>query len=283
MTRAAFQSHFQLTLQSAGVPPEEVRALWARWTEWVGESRLAYALENPLEALPHVENHLEVLRRLAAHEPWAHIVGFVDFAGLQVSIDHRALIPRPETEELLGMLLAQHPEDAALHALDWSTGSGCLALGMKHARSLWHVAGWDVSEEALSLARRNGQTTGLDIAWRNASLSDPPSGPAEAWDILVSNPPYIHPDEECTLDASVRDYEPSLALFSPAEDVLFFYRRLQVWASYQLRSGGSLWVECHADHAQSTAKLFAYPSNWKDVQIHRDFCGKERFISAQKL
>jgi release factor glutamine methyltransferase len=283
MTRSDFHAHFHSTLEAAGIPLEEVRALWARWTEWAGESRLGYALRDPHETVPEVERHLEVLRRLAALEPWAHIAGVVDFAGLQLGIDRRALIPRPETEELLGFLLAKHPENAPLRALDWCTGSGCLALGMKHARPAWDVAGWDASADALALARSNGRRTGLDIAWSEMSLTDAPSGTSHSWDIMVSNPPYIHPDESEGLDASVRDYEPAMALFSPMEDVLFFYRRIAVWADYQLRSGGVLWLECHANHAAATSQLFADASRWSHVQIHRDFCAKERFVTAQKL
>ena len=282
MTRSAFHAHFHSTLELAGVPREEVRALWARWTEWAGESRLGYALRDPQEILPEMERHLEVLRRLAAMEPWAYIAGVVDFAGLQLSIDRRALIPRPETEELLNVLLATCPENAPLRALDWCTGSGCLALGMKHARPAWQVAGWDASTDALALARLNGGLTGLDVAWSEMSLTDAPFGSSQSWDVVVSNPPYIHPDEAKDLDASVREHEPAMALFSPVEDVLFFYRRIACWADYQLRSGGVLWLECHANHANATSQLFAHSSTWGNVQIHRDFCGKERFVTAQK-
>ncbi len=280
MTRGAFQTHFHATLLSAGMPPEERRALWSRWAEWAGGSRLAYSLCDPAEPLPHAERHLEVLQRLAGHEPWAHIAGYVDFAGLSLKVDARALIPRPETEELLGLLLDEEVE--CLDVLDWCTGSGCLALGIKHARPRWRVTGWDVSEDALSLAASNGLALGLDVSWSNVSLTLPPMGPAEAWDLVVSNPPYIHPDEKAHLDPSVRDFEPALALFAPDEDVLYFYRRLECWAGYQLRPGGMLWLECHADHALATSKLFTKSKGWRAMTIHLDFCGKERFISVQK-
>ena len=277
MTYAAFQQAFFSQLKSVGIPLEEVRALWARWTEWKHGNRLSYSLVPPDQALPDAKDALAVLARLSAHEPWAHIRGEVEFAGLNLQIDARALIPRPETEEVLAAALEVLPVGGRL--LDWCTGSGCIALGAKAARPEAHVEGWEWSEEALTLARHNAEHTKLHVDFFQADLNSLPTASSDPWDVLVSNPPYIHPSEH--LDASVADFEPHAALYSPAEDVLHFYRRLKSWAEVQLRPQGYLVLECHAVHCRATAALF--DEGWGEPEILLDFCGKERTVRVQRV
>ena len=276
MTYGAFQQAFFLDLQQAGLPLEEVRALWARWTEWTHGNRLAYSIVDPQTPLPNPEAAQAVLDRLKRHEPWAHIRGQVDFAGLSLASDSRALIPRPETEEVLQAALDVLPAGGRL--LDWCSGSGCIALAAKQHRPDAHVEGWEWSEEALALARENQAQTGLDVDFMQADLNHSPSEPFKVFDVVVSNPPYIHPSE--VLDPSVADYEPHAALYAPASDVLHFYRRIEAWAQVQVVPGGFVVVECHADHARATAALFT--AGWKAPEILVDFCGKERTLRVQR-
>ncbi|HAB36360.1 MAG TPA: peptide chain release factor N(5)-glutamine methyltransferase [Cryomorphaceae bacterium] len=277
MTYGAFQQAFFSKLQTAGIPIEEVRALWARWTEWKHGNRVAYSLKPPDFPLPEPEEAQAVVDRLMRHEPWAHIRGQVDFAGLTLSIDPRALIPRPETEEVLSLALAVLPAQGRM--LDWCSGSGCIALGAKAARTDSYVEGWEWSTDALALARQNAEANNLDVPFQRADLNEWPSRGGGLWDVIVSNPPYIHPSE--ILESSVQDYEPHAALYSPREDVLHFYRRLKIWAETQLVPQGYLVLECHSQHARATSELFG--AGWRQPEIHVDFCGKERAIRVQRV
>lgn len=276
MTYGAFQQAFFLDLQHAGIPSEEVRALWARWTEWKHGNRLAYSLVDPQSPLPSPKAAQSVLDRLKNHEPWAHIRGQVDFGGLTLKIDSRALIPRPETEEVLQAALEVLPQGRRL--LDWCSGSGCIALAAKHARPDAEVQGWEWSDEALALARLNSVLTKLDVLFSLADLNDSPIEDSNSFSVIVSNPPYIHPSE--VLDPSVVDFEPHAALYSPTSDVLHFYRRLKLWAEVQLAQDGYLVLECHGNHARETAALFS--TGWKAPEILLDFCGKERIVRVQR-
>ena len=276
MTYGAFQRAFFLDLQRAGLPLEEVRALWARWTEWTHGNRLVFSMVDPKMPLPNHEAAQAVLDRLKRHEPWAHIRGKVDFAGLSLAIDSRALIPRPETEEVLHAALEVLPVGGRL--LDWCSGSGCIALAAKQHRPDAHVEGWEWSDEALALARENQILTDLDVDFMKADLNHSPTGNNESYDVVVSNPPYVHPSE--ILDLSVAEYEPQAALYSPESDVLHFYRRIEAWAQVQVVPGGYVVLECHAEHARDAAALFT--AGWKAPEILFDFCGKERTLRVQR-
>lgn len=280
MTFEDFQRGFFNELAEAGIPVEECRALWARWTEWAGFGRIGYAMKDPKSLLPDAEMHQLLLHRLCLQEPWLHIIGTCEFAGLSLQVDARALIPRPETEEML--FLALEEAGPSGRALDWCCGSACLALGFQKHRPHWEVEAWDASMDALALAQENVQISALPVEVVLADLNQDPHGTPESWDLILANPPYIHPSEREHMDASVRDFEPAMALFSPKEDVLHYYKRLAQWAGFQLRANGTLWLECHGDHAQESAQIFKEKPLWKSVEIHKDFCGKERFIRAEK-
>ncbi|KRO69266.1 MAG: hypothetical protein ABR88_04405 [Cryomorphaceae bacterium BACL7 MAG-120322-bin74] len=279
MTYGEFQQAFFQRLIAANIQEVEVRALWARWTEAHAGGRLQYAMQDSTSPLPEASKALTTLQRLEDHEPWAHILGHIEFAGIEIGMDRRALIPRPETEEVLAEALRYLPQNGQL--LDWCTGSGCIALAAKHSRPDVQVEGWDYSQEALSLAKENALRTGLQVDWQQMNLEEEPRGRSAYLDVLVSNPPYIHPNEKALMDKSVTEYEPPMALYSPAEDSLHFYRQLASWAAYQIKPGGFFVAEIHPDYALDLLAIFHVRHGWVSSGVARDFCGKQRILTAQ--
>ncbi len=156
------------------------------------------------------------------------------FFGLKLHCDPRALIPRPETEELVQIILDREPSDKMTVA-DIGTGSGCIALALKSNRPNWKVLGLDVSSDALALAKENAKEQKLDISFNQVNIQDQVD--LSGIDVLVSNPPYIPMELESTLDKRVIQYEPSVALFSPESDPFYFLGELWNWLK------NIMWVE----------------------------------------
>ncbi len=236
------------------------------------------------------ESQLEKLSLLAdrwsSDEPLQYILNEAHFMGLKLQADSRALIPRPETEELVHALLDKIPLDVAegLRFLDIGTGSGCIALAWKSRRPMDHVVGLDVSEESLDQARMNAQNLRFnDVEWTCRDiLMQNPDWPLSPFDTVVSNPPYIPNDERETLAADVVNQEPEMALFVPDEDPLLFYRRIVEGCFKEgwLRSGGWLGFECHRDFTEEVCSLFN-DVYWRDVDRRKDLNGNWRMVFAR--
>jgi release factor glutamine methyltransferase len=216
-------------------------------------------------------------RRLAAGEPLAHVTGWTGFRHLLLRSDRRALIPRPETEGLIDLLLQRARTG---FVADIGTGSGCIALSLVQEGSFGRVVGIDSSREALGLARLNAQESGLAarVDWVLGDLAAPLR--AHTWDALISNPPYLSEGEYAALDASVREWEPHQALRSGA-DGLDATRRLIEDGYSVLRPGGWLALEIDSTRATAAARL-ATERSWSDVSIHLDLFGRERYLLARR-
>lgn len=224
------------------------------------------------------------LDRVVAGEPVQHVVGWTEFRGLRIACGPEALIPRPETEELVGWFLEGMAErvvtvgrDGPIRVVDLGTGSGCIALAVKSARPDWEVWGVDRSEAALNLARRNGEALGLQVHWAQWDMLEPalPDGP-QCWDGMVSNPPYIPHSEAATLSAHVREREPHEALFVPDSAPLLFYIALRRWAESQLAPGGCLAAECHVEFTQDVAECWQLEG--AETEVLCDLQGAERAV-----
>jgi release factor glutamine methyltransferase len=218
---------------------------------------------------------LAAVRRRAAGEPLAHVTGWIGFRHLTLRSDRRALIPRPETEGLVELVLARVRTG---RVADVGTGTGCIALSLATEGAFDQVVATDLSAGALALADDNRRETGAHVALVRGDLAAPlRSGSLDA---LVSNPPYLTADEYATLDSSVRDWEPALALIGGA-DGLSAIGRLLVEGWRVLRSGGWLAVEVDAARAADCAARAA-ASGWIDVAIHADLFGRERYLLARR-
>ena len=217
---------------------------------------------------------------LAAGKPVQYVLGRTEFCGRTFLIDERALIPRPETEELVAWVIKDCQERARLRILDVGTGSGCIALSLSGGLPGATVTGADLSPEALSLARENARRLGLPVTFLQINFLE-----EEQWealpetDVLVSNPPYIPVAERESLEAHVRDWEPAAALFVPDGDPLLFYRALSRFGLQKLPAGGVLYCETHRDYAHATAELFR-ADGWAEVTLQEDLFGEPRMVKA---
>jgi len=264
-----------LRLKAAGIaePRREARRLWA---DLQGHSRAEVLplQDDPVDQPLRARYEAAVLR-IAAGEPIQYVTGVAGFRRLTLASDRRALIPRPETEGLVELVLAR-----ASHGriADIGTGSGCIALSLADEGEFDLVVGVDRSPEALALARENRDQLGLSVEFVEGDLCEPLRG--ELWDALVSNPPYLTSGEYQGLDRSVRDWEPEGAL-SDGADGLATTRRLVLQARDVVRAGGLLGLEVDSSRAAAVAGL-ASEAGWVDVSVYEDLFGRARYVLARR-
>ena len=214
-----------------------------------------------------------IFQQLAAHKPAQYIIGQADFYGMPLKVDERVLIPRPETEELVELILAENPE-ANLSVLDIGTGSGAIALALAKNRQDWSVTAADISQDALDLASENAKNQKLNIFFKK---SDCFAEISEKYDIIVSNPPYISREDESEVGLNVFNSEPHLALFAD-EDGLAIYRRIAEDAKDYLKDGGKIYLEIGYKQGQSVPELFRKYLPEKRVRTLKDQFGQDRMV-----
>ena len=215
----------------------------------------------------------EIFQQLVAHKPAQYIIGQVDFYGMQLKVDERALIPRPETEELVELILAENHEEN-LSVLDIGTGSGAIALALAKNRPDWSVTAADISQNALDVANENAKNQNLQIFLKK---SDCFTEISEKYDIIVSNPPYISREDESEVDLNVLHSEPHLALFAD-EDGLAIYRRIAEDAKDYLKDGGKIYLEIGYKQGQSVPELFRKHLPEQRVRTLKDQFGQDRMV-----
>lgn len=232
---------------------------------------------------PLTESQLETyrgyVRRRLKREPLQHIVGRVQFRHLELCVDARALIPRPETELLVEEVLRYAGErTAALRALDVGVGSGAIALSIAHEAPNVTVVATDTSAAALELAGENAGRLGLSVELRSGELWAAVASD-EQFDIVVSNPPYIADHERAALQPEVRDWEPAAALFG-GDDGLQVMRALIARAPAHMRSGALLALEIGMTQAAAVRGLIEQTTSFESIRVVRDLSGRERIITA---
>lgn len=215
----------------------------------------------------------EIYQQLASHKPAQYIIGQADFFGMQLKVDERVLIPRPETEELVDLILTENPEEG-LKILDIGTGSGAIALALAKNRPDWSVTAADISQAALELASENARNQNLNIFFKK---SDCFAEISEKYDIIVSNPPYISREDESEVGLNVLHSEPHLALFAD-EDGLAIYRRIAEDAKDYLTDGGKIYLEIGYKQGQSVPVLFRKYLPEKRVRTLKDQFGQDRMV-----
>ena len=238
---------------------------------------------------PLVETELAAfrarLRRRAAREPLQYILGRTGFRELQLRTDARALVPRPETEELVGAILAWAGErggDRSLSAVDVGTGTGAIALSLAVEGPFRTRVATDISSDALALAMENAAGTalpeGTGLEFREGSLFSP-LRPGERFDVVVSNPPYVSEAEWAALQPEVRDWEPKLAL-TAGNTGLDLLEALVDQASHHLMPGGLLALELGVDQARIVVERIRERGEFADPRILKDLSGRDRMILA---
>lgn len=226
------------------------------------------------------------LDRLAAGEPLQYILGRVHFHGLDLAVDPRVLIPRPETEELVERIIRSLSFDPRA-IVDVGTGSGCIALALKRAFPRATVLGIDASKDALDVSRANGISTGLTVEWALVDALGPGLSArfAKAFsapgNVVVSNPPYVPLRDKAGMEPHVVDHEPHLALFVADADPHIFYRAIASAAATTMNQGDELWFEGHYLQLPQTAQVVKQAGFANPLMID-DLSGNHRFIRACK-
>jgi len=226
------------------------------------------------------EKLVSAIDRLACKEPIQYILGETEFCGLNFQVGPGVLIPRPETEELVELIVTDSREKV-LRILDIGTGSGCIAVSLAKALPLSQVSAWDISPEALTIAVENAAINEVNVHFEMADVlkHEPNELQRTSLDIIVSNPPYVRLSEASEMEANVLKHEPHMALFVENEDPLLFYRVISSLAVKMLKLGGSLYFEINSYLGKETLELVkTYP--FREVQLIQDISGKDRMIRA---
>lgn len=244
------------------------------------------------------QDELEVLAaRLERQEPVQYVLGEADFCGRRFHVRHGVLIPRPETEELCHWMKEElRVEGLALRdctVLDVGTGSGCIAVTLAAELPEARVTAWDISQEALAVARENAARLGAEVtfsqtdilstaaAGATASGGEQTGADSGAWDVIVSNPPYICLKERAAMAPNVLEHEPQVALFVPDDDPLRFYRAIAQYGLWALKRGGQLFFEINPLYATALRNLLSTMA-YHDIETRADAYGKERMMRARR-
>lgn len=220
----------------------------------------------------------DIIARLQRHEPLQYIVGSARFHGHRFKVTPAVLIPRPETEQLVDLVIDENPA-SDLRVLDMGTGSGCIAISLARALKFAQVDALDVSRDALAIARENAAALKVKVRFFESDMLLPQ--PSARYDIIVSNPPYICWNEREAMDRNVKDYEPGQALFVPDNDPLLFYKAIARYAGESLERGGRLYLEINQRFGAEVKRLLEN-SGLDEVRIIEDSYGKVRFAAAVK-
>jgi release factor glutamine methyltransferase len=220
------------------------------------------------------------LKRLQANEPLQYVLGYTFFYDLEIKTDKRALIPRPETEELVDWVVKTYQNDSEIQVLDLCTGSGCIALAIKSQLTQSSVSAIDVSKEALRLANENASNLELEVTFFEQDILESVLNLKESqFDCWVSNPPYIPESDKVEMAENVLSYEPGLALFVENNLPIIFYERIAEHGLKHLKKGGSLFFEIHERFGKEVIDMLQV-KGYVNIELRQDLQGKDRMVRA---
>lgn len=222
------------------------------------------------------------VERLLRDEPLQYVTGTAWFFKLKLHVNPSVLIPRPETEELVEWVLDAYPEEMneIVNVFDIGTGSGCIAIAFKRMRSTWNVDACDISHAALDVAKQNAAANDTSVSFHQLDITHVPNDFSKRYHLIVSNPPYIAPEEADQLERNVKDFEPREALFTPPHQPQHFYKAIIAFSEKYLVPDGAVFVELHQRHAEETFALFA--ERFSYVEMRRDISGHYRMLQAAR-
>lgn len=263
-------------LETKGLEGYAIQYLFLARKNW---QKLDWLLHMDQQISPADKVQIEAdLQQLLAHRPPQYLLGYEEFYGHRFKVTEDTLIPRPETEELVALCLEQTEPAENLRVVDIGTGTGAIAVSLKLARPHWQIAAIDLSEAALAVAKENAAQLGAEVAFYQGDTLTPVGD--QSWDIIVSNPPYISEQEWELMDASVRQFEPQMALFA-AENGLVMYRKIADQAKKLLTPDGKIFVEIGFQQGKSVQRIFAEAFPDKKVTVIQDLSGKDRLVAVQ--
>ncbi len=251
-------------------------------TEW---KRIDRVMNKEVTLSPEKEKLLSFYTKaLLTHKPVQYVLNEAWFYGMKLYVDENVLIPRPETEELIEWVSEDMRQSASpITMLDVGTGSGCIALALKNKLPFAEIFACDISEPALTVARRNALLLNKDIHFIHCDfLKNEASANLPLVNIIVSNPPYIPVQDKSGMHPNVLMYEPHLALFAADHDPLIFYTAIADFAATNLKNGGAVFVEIHEQMGNDVRKLFLQ-KGFNAFELRRDMQGKERMIRVSRV
>ncbi|KJU95334.1 peptide chain release factor N(5)-glutamine methyltransferase [Streptococcus sp. 27098_8_75] len=272
MTLAQYLAELEQELVAAGEEAESLSFVYRAlnqlsFTDFVLKLRAEVSQEDR-EQLKAIQD------QLLAHKPAQYIIGSSDFHGLNLKVDERVLIPRPETEELVELILSENPE-TSLFVLDIGTGSGAIALALANSRPDWQITASDLSRDALSLAAENAQSCGLSLTFVQSDCLDAIQG---KFDIIVSNPPYISEADKDEVGLNVLASEPHMALFA-GENGYAIYRKIAEQAGDYLTEKGKIYLEIGYKQGDGVVDLLKQFFPQKRIRVLKDQFGKDRMVA----
>ncbi|MCQ2963413.1 peptide chain release factor N(5)-glutamine methyltransferase [Streptococcus sp.] len=271
MNYAETISRLEKQLQEIGEDPENLTYVFRELKGW---SLLDFILHQNKDVSTQDQALIEdIMSQLKEHRSPQYITGKAYFRDLELDVDERVLIPRPETEELVDLVLKENSK-ADLQILDIGTGSGAIAISLKSARPDWHVTASDISSEALQLAKENSERKQVSLDFIESDVFNQISG---KFDVIISNPPYIAYDDEGEVGVNVLASEPHLALFAD-EDGFAIYRRIIEGANSHLTENGKLYFEIGYKQGDGMRRLLAQHFPEKRVRVLQDVFGKDRMV-----
>jgi release factor glutamine methyltransferase len=218
---------------------------------------------------------LAMLQQLAQHTPLQYVLGYESFMNLRFAVTPSVLIPRPETAQLVRQIVDENKQRPLLRILDVGTGSGCIAISLAHYLPNAQVTAVDVSNEALAVAQKNAHSIGVNVQFRQLDFLKDAASLLPAFDILVSNPPYVLESEKINIEEHVLQHEPHLALFVPNQTPLLFYQAI---ANYAAQNIPLVYLEINQALGKETSQLFI--QNGYSAQVIQDQFGLDRFVKA---
>lgn len=227
----------------------------------------------------------DIIIRLKAQEPVQYIIGETEFYGRKFKVTPDTLIPRPETEELVQLVVSSWPlavgsvAQSPISVLDLGTGSGCIAISLACELPNAQVYAYDISEKVLKIAKENANRNNVNVIFEQLDILNFPPSSFSPFSIIVSNPPYVMNAEKSEMEQNVLDYEPHLALFVEDSNPLIFYKSIAEFAFKNLIINGLCIVEINQAFGLETAELF-WNQGFRYVEVVKDMFGKDRMVKA---
>mgnify|MGYP001227293946 FL=1 len=242
-------------------------------------SKIAY-IQNPQKQLNklNIKNFFSKIKLLKENMPIQYVIGEVVHKKLKFNLNKSVLIPRPETEELCNWVISSKNKKNRI--LDIGTGSGFIAIILKKFIHDCEVEAWDISREALKLAKKNANTNNVKIDFKQVDILKNNIS-SSRFDVIVSNPPYVDYCEKNQINSRVKDYEPHDAIFVDHDDNMIFYKKIIEKSERLLKQNGVLYFESHSSRINILENMLKI-NNFKRIIIREDLFGKKRMISAQK-
>ncbi len=283
MTIKKAYQHLSQHLQAA-YEKSEAQAIARRlWSDKYSISQIQIITEGDT-IFEHQKELEEDLALLLEHTPIQHIIGFEEFMGRNFSVTNKTLIPRPETEELVELIIKEFGSKSPsrttpLTILDIGTGTAAIAITLNLELENSIVTAIDIDPDTLQIARNNAVKLGAEIEFIEADILK--FAPKQTYDIIVSNPPYVTFEQKKVMHPNVTLHEPDKALYVDDNDPLIFYRRIAELCADTLEKSGALYFEINEDYGTETAQLLEQ-QGFEDIRIIKDFNNKDRIVCGIK-